>query len=236
MSELVNIYCDESCHLEHHAASVMGFGAIVCPKDELARVSGVLFSLREKYNARGETKWGKVSHSRIAYYRELIDYFFNEPALGFRALLVRDKGLLNHAYFNQGDPNAFYYKMYYFMLLPLLQERIYHIYLDKKDTQSRRRVQLLHDALCRRKRDWDHEHVAKVQTIHSHDSALLQLADFLLGATVFAHREDLVVRSPAKTECATSILSKAGVSLHENTPPWETKFNLFTFNPSRLSV
>jgi hypothetical protein len=34
MSQVYNIYCDESCHLEHDRQCAMVLGAIWCPKDK----------------------------------------------------------------------------------------------------------------------------------------------------------------------------------------------------------
>ena len=34
MSEAVNVYCDESCHLEHDRQSVMVLGAVWCLEEK----------------------------------------------------------------------------------------------------------------------------------------------------------------------------------------------------------
>ena len=34
---MINIYCDESCHLEHDKARAMLLGAISCPASEIGR-------------------------------------------------------------------------------------------------------------------------------------------------------------------------------------------------------
>lgn len=38
MNSEINIYCDESCHLEHDHIEVMVIGALSCPKHETQKV------------------------------------------------------------------------------------------------------------------------------------------------------------------------------------------------------
>jgi hypothetical protein len=37
MSDYINIYCDESCHLENDGINVMGLGGLWCNKDKLLK-------------------------------------------------------------------------------------------------------------------------------------------------------------------------------------------------------
>jgi len=39
MSEVFNIYCDESCHLQHDGQKAMVLGAIWCPLDKAREIS-----------------------------------------------------------------------------------------------------------------------------------------------------------------------------------------------------
>ena len=39
MSERINIYCDESCHLEQDGQSLMVLGAAWCPTDKTAEMA-----------------------------------------------------------------------------------------------------------------------------------------------------------------------------------------------------
>jgi hypothetical protein len=142
MPEIINLYCDESCHLENDGLPIMGFGALRCPADHLTTVTQALAALKEKHRARGELKWEKVSPSRLAFYEELIDWFFADPQLRFRGWLVEHKERLAHDYFNAGSHDSFYYKMFYYLLEPLIRrpqpdqsERTYRVYLDVKDTR-----------------------------------------------------------------------------------------------------
>ena len=96
-----NIYCDESCHLEHDNQRYMILGGIICPKKLRNKVKNDISEIKSKYNIKknAEIKWNKVSPSKINYYKELIDYFFGNDELRFRALII-DKTQLNHGEFN----------------------------------------------------------------------------------------------------------------------------------------
>ena len=39
MSEIFNIYCDESCHLEHDRQKVMVLGAVWCPLEKTREIA-----------------------------------------------------------------------------------------------------------------------------------------------------------------------------------------------------
>ncbi len=241
MPDIINIYCDESCHLENDGQPVMGLGAVVCRAEKLTAVSKALAALKEKHLARGELKWEKVSPSRLGFYKELIDWFFAEPDLRFRGWLVEHKERLAHDFFNSGSHDSFYFKMYYYLLEPLVQwsqpgeaERTYRIYLDVKDTRSRLKVRFLRDVLRNKKRDFDGRLVSRLQSIQAEEVQLMQLTDFLLGALTDRNRP---LRSPsgAQLACVELMEHRAGFQLTGGTPPWAEKFNFYTFTPQEVA-
>jgi hypothetical protein len=235
MSDVVNIYCDESCHLENDGQPVMGLGAVMCPIERLPAVKAAIRELKENHNARGELKWEKVSPSRLSFYLALVDYFFAEPALRFRGWLVKDKGRLDHDFFNAGSHDSFYYKMLYYLLEPLIQPpNRYHVYLDVKDTRSRLKVRFLAEVLRAKKRDPQGDLVARVQSAPAEELHVMQLADFLLGALCYRNRPTQI-RSQAKLAVVKRIEEKTGGTLLGGTPPWEEKYNYFTFRPREVS-
>jgi hypothetical protein len=238
MTQLLNIYCDETCHLENDNEPVMGFGAILCPEDQLARVSAGIADLKQRHRARGELKWEKVSPSRSQFYQELIDWFFTEPDVRFRGWIVESKSRLDHSSFNAGSHDDFYYKMYYYLLEPLVRwrepgepfARTYHIYLDAKDTRSRIKVRDLATVLRNKKRDPRAKLISRIQTVRAKEVQLMQLTDFLLGALAYRNRPR-PQQSQAKLACVKRIEHRARFYLKGSTPPWEEKFNFFTFTP-----
>lgn len=72
MSKIVNIYCDESCHLEHDHLPIMLFGAVWCPQEETKQHIAALRELKERHRARGELKWTKVSEFRKLFFFETV--------------------------------------------------------------------------------------------------------------------------------------------------------------------
>jgi len=241
MTQIINLYCDESCHLENDGFPVMGFGAVRCPAKNLAAVTQALATLKEKHRARGELKWEKVSPSRLAFYEELIDWFFAEPDLRFRGWLVEHKERLAHGFFNSGSHDSFYYKMFYYLLEPLVKrpqpdepERTYRVYLDVKDTRSRIKVGKLAEVLRNKKHDWDGKLISRVQSTHADEVQVMQLTDFLLGALTYRNRPS-GHQSPAKLACVKRIEQRAGFALTGGTPPWEEKYNFYTFTPTEAA-
>lgn len=230
---LYNVYCDESCHLENDHQPIMALGAIWCPRDEARRLSSELRDIKNRHHARGELKWSKVSSSRQAFYLELVDWFLAEQPLHFRGLVVLDKQNLNHAAFNQGDHDLFYYKMQFSLLNKILSpDSQYAIYLDVKDTRSRLKLRKLKEVLCNNVYDFTSQMIQHIQNIHSHESELMQVADFLTGALAYRHRG--LVGNPAKKAVIEHIEARWGHSLLQATPLREQKLNIFLFRPQQV--
>ena len=74
--------------------------------------------------------------------------------------------------------------------------------------------------------------IRKIQHLRSHESVILQLADFLLGAVSYRARN--LQGNKAKIEVVQAIESFAAQSLNISTPPWEEKFNIFVFTPKEV--
>ena len=230
MSETINVYCDESCHLENDRQPVMLLGAVWCPQEEVARLSREVQDMKVHHKAAGELKWTKVSKARLDFYLELVDWFLTEAPLHFRGLVVLHKERLNHALFNQGSHDNFYYKMYFSLLNKILNpEERYNIYLDIKDTRSRLKLHQLGEILCDDQFDFTSQMIGHLQNIRSHESHLLQVCDFLLGAVSYRHRG--LSGNPAKAEIIRCLEERLGRRLLRSTPLREEKFNLFLFKP-----
>ncbi|BAP87341.1 putative uncharacterized protein [Burkholderiales bacterium GJ-E10] len=213
MNDAIHIYCDESCHLERDHARSMVLGAVWCPGSHRAMLTREIKALKKRYGlAPGfEIKWVKVSPAKLGFYRALLDFFFDEPLLHFRGLVVPDKNALDHARFAQ-DHDSFYYKMWYLLLNRLIApEERYRIFLDIKDTRGVAKVEKLHDVLCNANYDFDRSVIQSIQLVHSHEVALLQLADLLIGALGYAHRG--LDGSPAKSALVEHLRYRSGLRL-----------------------
>ena len=232
MSDTFNIYCDESCHLERDKQPVMLLGAILCPRAEVARLSAEVQEIKARYLATGELKWIKVSASRLDFYLELVDWFLDEAQLRFRGFVILHKDQLDHIRFNDGSHDVFYYKMYFSLLSKLLSpEARYNIYLDIKDTRSRLKLSKLKEVLCNDKYDFTSQMIGHLQNIRSHESHLLQVCDFLLGAVSYRHRG--LSGNPAKVAIISHLEARLGRDLLHSTSLSEEKFNLFLFMPQQ---
>lgn len=244
MREQINIYCDESCHLQNDKQSVMVLGAIHCPASSKEKFFLAIDEIKRKYDlipkfnkdpkenrTYYEIKWNKVSKSLIDFYKELINYFFNEEDLSFRVLVVPDKSKLDYeAYGHTHD--TFYYKMYFSMLKAILQpEYAHNIYVDVKDTRSREKVHKLEQVLRNDKYDYNKEIIKKVQQVRSHEVELVQLADLLIGAVAYVNRG--LNTSDAKNELIELIRNRSEYSLQKSTLIKEKKFNIFIWESSK---
>jgi len=177
MSEIYNIYCDESCHLENDRLPVMVLGAIWCPLEKVREISARLRDIKAVHHLSPtfEMKWAKVSPARQEFYLNMLDYFFDNDDLHFRALIVPDKSLLQHEEFGQTHDD-WYYKMYFDLLKVILSpHECYRIYLDIKDTRGATKVARLHEVLSNSVYDFSREIIERLQLVRSHEVEISQL-------------------------------------------------------------
>ena len=234
MSETFNIYCDESCHLEHDRQSAMVLGAVWCPESQRASIARAIRELKTTHGLASsfEVKWTKVSPAKLDFYLAVIDLFFSDPRLHFRGIVIPDKSKLDHSAFDQSHDD-FYYKMYFQLLKVIFEsDNRYRIYLDIKDTRSQQKVTKLHDYLANAQYDFNKEMVEWIQQVHSHEIEQLQLADVLIGALGYLHRG--LQTSTAKQALIEKIKAKSGFSLRRSTLPSEKKFNVFVWAPQAV--
>lgn len=227
-----NVYCDESGHLQNDQTRVMVLGAIWCPAARTREISVRLRQIRERHGVsiHREVKWGKISPALVNMYLDIVDYFFDDDDLRFRALIVPDKGLLRHDHFGQ-DHDTWYFKMYFDLLKVIVgPDHAYRIYLDVKDTRSAAKVKKLHDVLANSVYDFRREVIARVQTVRSHEVEQLQLADLLIGAVAAANRG--APASEAKRAVLQEVKRRSRYSLTRTTLLREEKFNLFVWHGS----
>ena len=140
-----NIYCDESCHLEHDHKPYMLLGNISCAYPQVKRHSERIKEIKKKHHFYAEIKWTNVSQSKLQFYSELIDYFFDTD-LKFRAIGIQKEQIKLEA------PNTMYDDFYYKMYYRLLNYKIdttdhYNVFLDIKDTWSNTKANKLKDIL-----------------------------------------------------------------------------------------
>jgi len=230
--QIFNVYCDESCHLEHDKQPVMVLGAVWCPMEKAHEVAIRIREIKQRHglSCSFEIKWVKVSPGQLQFYRDILDYFFDDDDLHFRALIVPDKSQLRHIEFDQTH-DEWYYKMYFDMLKVILSpDAAYRIYLDIKDTRSANKVARLHEVLSNEKYDFRREIIERVQTVRSHETELLQLADLLIGIISYANRD--LSTSQAKRSLVDRMRQRSRYRLTQSTLLRESKVNLFCWHAS----
>lgn len=222
--------------MENDQQRVMVLGAVWHEVKDTRRIADAIRALKRTHGlpSHFEVKWTKVSPAKVEFYQSLIDYFFDDPALSFRALIVPDKGKLRHSDFGQ-DHDTWYYKMYFDMLKVLFEPAgEFRIYIDIKDTQSGVKLRKLHDVLCNNMYDFQRDILRRVQAVHSHEIEQLQLADLLIGAVCYANRG--LATSPAKSDLVEHLRSRSGYCLTKTTLLREKKVNLFRWRPQETQA
>jgi len=230
MSEVINIYCDESCHLENDGMPLMVLGAVWAPLDKAPEMALRLRELKRKHRMPSgyELKWTSVSRGRAAYFHDVLDYFFDDDDLRFRALIARKAGLRHDDHGQSHD--EWYYKMLFETLKVLFSpEKRYRIYLDYKDTHGARRVAKLHEVIGHSLYDFSHAIVERVQLVRSHEVELMQLADFLIGAIGYLNRG--LHQNETKTALVARMKERSKLALTRTTLLRAEKVNLLCWSP-----
>jgi hypothetical protein len=233
MSQTYNVYCDESCHLEHDGFKVMVLGGVWCLADKAREINQRLREIKARHGLSPavEVKWTKISPAKTAFYLDLVDYFFDDDDLCFRGLLVPDKKVLDHDGHGQTH-DEWYYKMYFTMLKAVLspQER-FRVYLDIKDTRGGSKVKKLHEVLCGSMYDFDAHIVEKLQVVRSHEVEIMQLADLLIGALSYTNRG--LAGNAGKVAVVERIKARSHLTLQRSTLLRARKMNLFRWEGGR---
>lgn len=227
-----NIYCDESCHLENDKLDIMVLGALTCPKEISKSVFKRVREIKQKHNLlpNVEIKWHKVSYKKVDFYLDLVDLFFDMSDLGFRAIVVTNKSLLDHDGHNQTH-DEFYYKMYYELLKVLfIPDCSYNIYLDIKDTKGGKKVEKLHEILCHNIIDLKRKVIKQIQLYPSDQIELIQLCDLLIGAIGYHNRGNK--DNQGKLDIISRIQERSGYTLKKTTLLREQKMNLLIWEPT----
>lgn len=217
-TKTINLYCDESTHLENDGMPYMLIGYVSSAINQIKIHAAYIVGLRQKHKFKGEIKWSKLSESNYHFYADLIDYFFSSE-LNFRAVIVNKTQINNKI--DGFTYNDFYHRMYYQLLHHKIDmEYTYNIYLDIKDTCSYKKIKTLKTIL-----NYDYGNVRNLQFIRSYESYFLQLADVLMGALNYHLRKEQKVT--AKLKIVEKIKSHTKRPLDMSTPKAANKFNLF---------
>lgn len=228
----INIYCDESGHLERDQVPVMVLGAVWCESEKSYEIAKRLREIKAQYALPPgfEAKWTKISPARKDFYLALLDYFFDDDDLHFRAVVIPDKTQLDHARFGQNH-DQWYYKMYFELLRHLIDPVAEHyIYLDVKDTHGGAKVAKLHEVLCNDAYDFDRQIIKPIQQVRSNQVEIIQLTDLLIGAISYANRG--LKSNSAKLAFVERLRERSRHTLIKSTLRREQKVNIFVWKAS----
>ena len=226
-----NIYCDESCHLPNDNSNLMVIGGILCPKKKAAFINKEIFRIKKQYGVYkySEIKWTKVSNSKYEMYRRLIDLFFDNNFLKFRAVVALNKNKLNYNKFHLTHDD-WYQRIYYLLLREMIdEEKEFYVYADIKDTKGDKKINTLRDVLNNTIPYFYEETVKNIQLVRSDQIQLMQLSDLIIGAVSYSNRS--LTENEAKVKLIKHIENASGRSLNRISPKSETKFNIFMWTP-----
>ena len=231
---LYNVYCDETCHLEHDGINVMVLGAVWCPQSKLKEINQRIrqIKVRNGVSQDMELKWTKISPAKVELYLDLVNYFFDDDDLHFRAVIIPDKSKLDHKRFHQTH-DTWYYKMYFDMLKVIFSPKDrYEVYIDIKDSNSHQRAQKLKEVCCNSMLDFSERILRRLQPIRSNEVEIMQIVDILIGAIGYENRifPEGVQRSNAKVQVVDLIKKRSTYTLTKTTLLREEKINLLSWD------
>ena len=224
---MFEIYCDESRPEAIYSRKVksnheryMVIGGIWIEKEERKKVKNKLEFLKKKNKISAEFKWTKVSPSKIDFYKEVVEYFFSNPKIRFRCIVV-DSEKIDMELFHESDSELGFYKFYYQLLIKWIDGNTsYRIYLDDKANKQNSRLSDLQYFLSKS----SFGDIDSVLALPSSDSVFIQLADLLIGAVSSVFNQSIT--SPAKKEIVGLIENIIDNKI-EPTTSSEKKFNIF---------
>lgn len=230
----INVYCDESCHLENDDNNVMVMGSISLEKEAVQAINKRIKEIKIKHNVYkyAELKWTKVSKSKIEMYKEIVDLFFEYDDILFRAVIATGKQELSLSKFSI-TYDDWYYRIYYLLLKNIISiDYRYSIFLDIKDTNGSVKVEKLKSVLNRTLYDFYESTVHNIQLVRSDQIEIMGLTDLFIGAISYKNRG--LCSNEAKVELIKYIESKANVRLNLSTTKAERKFNIFKWSPRHV--
>jgi Protein of unknown function (DUF3800) len=215
--EISNVYIDETSQNKHE---YLALGGLIVHKPCVPRLNEMIARARQPELPFGEMKWEKVSRSKLAAYKRVVDVFFHGSAdclpLEFHSVVVYMPKVKDSLY-NSGSREIGFNKDVYQLCMKfgrLYRDRLFHIYPDQRETKSpTEELRLILNRSMRKKgdsRDWP------FRRVHFQDSKkvyALQIVDVLLGALAYRLNKHHLTEgaSPTKTELSGYILERAAI-------------------------
>lgn len=234
MNNEVNVYCDESCHLINDGYNIAVLGGISIDKSKTREINTKIREIKRKHGIYkfAEIKWVKVSKNKIDMYKDLVDLFFDNDDIHFRAVVVNNKKKVKLDAFGF-DYDDWYYRIYYLLLREVTEiDFKYYIYLDKKDNKGIERIEKLREVLHRSLYDFYESTIKNIQLLRSDQVEIMQLADLLIGAVAYKNRH--LETNEGKVELVKYIEDKINHRLDVSSSKAYRKFNIFVWEPRNV--
>jgi hypothetical protein len=224
------VYCDESrpdlLSSRNPQAQYMVIGSLWLKSDDRGKFKTAIHQMRDKHKVGGEFKWQKVTPSRLDFYKELMDWFFDQGEdLRFRSIVVEHEKV-NLVHYHENDQELGFYKFYYQMLHHWIMDfNEYSVFCDFKSNRRRDRLHVLDRCLSYSNLS---SSITNVQAIRSKESILIQLTDLLTGI-VAARMNNCLNTNTAKCNLVTHLENKLSHQV-KHTVRSEQKFNVFVID------
>jgi hypothetical protein len=225
-----DVYCDESYPDLFTSNNPKGFylviGGVWVRRESRAEFKREIHLLRDTHRIGGEFKWIKVSPSKLAFYIDLINWFFDkQDEIIFRCIAVRHDQV-DLIKYHESDAELGFYKFYYQMLHHWITDfNNYSIFCDYKSNRSRNRLHILKKCLIHSNIS---SRIENVQAIRSKESVLIQLVDVLTGiASASLNRS--IRKGSAKSKLVDEVEKRLSRKIG-HTVRDEKKFNVFVIN------
>jgi hypothetical protein len=228
----IDLYCDESRQdLLVNKDAITDNNRYVCiggmsvPREKRNELKSRIASLKKQYGIVNEFKWTNVSSNKIAFYKALIDLFFENEFFDvcFRCVVIDAKEVDNEKY-NDDDQELGYYKFYYQLIHNWISiDSSYYVFTDFKTNKEKDRLHELRRILNRR---LSQDNIQIVQAIDSAESVILQMQNILMGTVSYKYNFGKDGNSTAKIELVKYVEEKLGRRISA-TSLFEQKFNIF---------
>jgi len=218
----IEVYCDESCHLESDVAPAT-LGALTLPASERKAMAQVIKDLKIFHGvpANREVKWSKLTSSKVELYYDLVQLYLRHPNMRFRAVVAHKEGL-DHEGHNQSH-QVWLQKIYNVLFKNFTQaNEQYRIFFDPMDTWAEKRSKETLNLLQKK-----YPSLRSCSIVQSHDIQLMQITDILVGAISYKNRKDIPKTNRIKNKFVSDLESQLSVSLSNKSPYNAKKFNLF---------
>lgn len=213
-SQITEVYIDESSQTNHR---FLVLGCVCVDLTDSEGLKELIAAARLPELPQGEAKWVKVSQTKLAAYRRLVDVLFDNKAMVHFHSLVVDTTKLDHRRFNKGDREIGFNKEIYQLAMKcgrLYRDRVFHVYPDERyTTQSPNELRNILNSGCKKKGDKRDFPFRRCQFRDSAQTHALQLTDIVTGALAYrlnghAAKEGA---SPAKIALSQYVLDRAGI-------------------------